>query len=141
VTEADAKTCPRRASRNNAGVRSAVGPADRLVHAAAIPRLGRALEQQREDFDRIWRVNFIGTVNVVRALLPAMVERGRGELVLYSSLSGWMPQRKMAAYSASKAAVNAYAEVLALECRGSGVKITLSVKAGQPQPVQVRDHS
>jgi short-subunit dehydrogenase len=38
----------------------------------------------------------------------------------------------MAAYSASKAAVNAYAKVLALESRGSGVKITLSVKAGRP---------
>lgn len=102
---------------------AAVGPVDRLVHAAAIARLGRALEQSREEFDRIWRVNFVGTVNVVRAFLPAMVERGRGELVLYSSLDGWVPARKMSAYAASKAAVNAYAEVLAAEHRGSGVKI------------------
>ena len=104
-------------------VATAAGPVDRLVHAAAITRLGRALEQSREDFDRIWRVNFIGTVNVVRAFLPAMVERGRGELVLYSSLDGWVPARKMSAYAASKAAVNAYAEVLDAECRGSGVTI------------------
>jgi NADP-dependent 3-hydroxy acid dehydrogenase YdfG len=102
---------------------AAVGPVDRLVHAAAIARLGRALEQPREDVDRIWRVNFVGTVNVVRVFLPAMVERGRGELVLYSSLDGWVPARKMSVYAASKAAVNAYAEVLAAECRGSGVKI------------------
>lgn len=100
-----------------------VGSVDRLVHAAAIAGLGRALEQSREDFDRIWRVNFVGTVNVVRAFLPAMVERGRGELVLYSSLDGWVPARKLSAYSASKAAVNAYAEALAAEHRGSGVKI------------------
>jgi NAD(P)-dependent dehydrogenase (short-subunit alcohol dehydrogenase family) len=102
---------------------TAAGPVGRLVHAAAIARLGRALEQPREDFDRIWRVNFVGTVNVVRAFLPAMVERGRGELVLYSSLDGWVPARKMSAYAASKAAVNAYAEALAAEYRGSGVKI------------------
>ena len=57
------------------------------------------------------------------AFLPAMVERGRGELVIYSSLDGWVPARKMSAYAASKAAVNAYAEVLAAEYRGSGVKI------------------
>jgi short-subunit dehydrogenase len=101
----------------------AVGPVDRLVHAAAIAGLGRALEQSRADFERIWRVNFVGTVNVVRAFLPGMVERGRGELVLYSSLDGWVPARKMSAYAASKAAVNAYAEVLAAEHRGSGVKI------------------
>jgi NAD(P)-dependent dehydrogenase (short-subunit alcohol dehydrogenase family) len=102
---------------------TAVGPLDRLVHAAAIAGLGRALEQSRDDFDLIWRVNFVGTVNVVRAFLPAMVERGRGDLVLYSSLDGWVPARKLAAYAASKAAVNAYAEVLAAEYRGSGVKI------------------
>jgi short-subunit dehydrogenase len=102
---------------------TAVAPVSRLVHAAAISLLGRALEQPRDDFDRIWRVNFAGTVNVVRAFLPAMVKRGGGELVLYSSLDGWLPARKMSAYAASKAAVNAYAEVLAAECRGSGVKI------------------
>jgi NAD(P)-dependent dehydrogenase (short-subunit alcohol dehydrogenase family) len=105
------------------GLAAAVGPVDRVVHAAAIARLGRALEQPREDAEQIWRVNFVGTVNVVRAFLPAMVERGRGELVLYSSLDGWVPARKMSAYAASKAAVNAYAEALAAECRSSGVKI------------------
>ena len=104
-------------------LRTPIGPVARLVHAAAIARLGRALEQSREDFDRIWQVNFVGTVNVVRAFLPAMVERGQGELVLYSSLDGWVPARKMSAYAASKAAVNAYAEVLAAEHKGSGVKI------------------
>jgi short-subunit dehydrogenase len=104
-------------------LRTAVGPVDRVVHAAAIARLGRALEQSRQDFDRIWRVNFVGTVNVVRAFLPAMVERGQGELVLYSSLDGWVPARSLSAYAASKAAVNAYAEVLAAEYRGTGVKI------------------
>ena len=105
------------------GLTSAAGPVDRLVHAAAVTQLGRALDQPREDFDRIWRVNFVGTVNVVRAFLPAMVERGRGEVVLYSSMAGWLPQWNLSAYTASKAAVNAYAEVLAAECRDSGVKI------------------
>jgi NAD(P)-dependent dehydrogenase (short-subunit alcohol dehydrogenase family) len=105
------------------GLPAAVGPVDRLVHAAAISELGRALEQPREDFDRIWQVNFVGTVNVVRAFLPAMVERGRGEVVIYSSMAGWLPPWRLSAYAASKAAVNAYAEVLAAECRGSGVKI------------------
>jgi NADP-dependent 3-hydroxy acid dehydrogenase YdfG len=119
-------------------VPAAVGPVDRLVHAAAIARLGRALEQSREDFDRIWRVNFTGTVNVVRAFLPAMVERGRGELVLYSSLDGWVPARKMSAYAASKAAVNAYAEVLAAEYRDSGVKIRCVCPARVDTPLYRR---
>jgi short-subunit dehydrogenase len=52
-----------------------------------------------------------------------MIERGRGEVVLYSSLGGWVPARKLSAYASSKAAVNAFADVLDQECRGSGVKI------------------
>lgn len=99
------------------------GPVDRLVHSAAISRLGSALGQPREDFDAIWRINFLGTVQIVRAFVPGMIERGRGEVVLYSSLGGWVPARKLSAYASSKAAVNAYAEVLEQECRGTGVTI------------------
>jgi short-subunit dehydrogenase len=101
----------------------AIGPVDRLVHAAAVSRLGSALGQPREEFDAIWRINFLGTVQIVRAVVPGMIERGRGEVVLYSSLGGWVPARKLSAYASSKAAVNAFADVLDQECRGSGVTI------------------
>ena len=101
----------------------AVGPVDRLVHSAAVSRLGSALAQPREEFDAIWRINFLGTVNLVRALVPGMIDRGRGEVVLYSSLGGWVPARKLSAYASSKAAVNAFADVLEQECRGTGVTI------------------
>ncbi|HWG28323.1 SDR family oxidoreductase [Actinospica sp.] len=101
----------------------AVGPVDRLVHSAAVSRLGPALAQPREEFDAIWRINFLGTVNIARAVVPGMIERGRGEVVLYSSLGGWVPARKLSAYASSKAAVNAFADVLEQECRGSGVTI------------------
>lgn len=100
-----------------------VGPVDRLVHAAAVSYLGSALGQPRDEFDAIWRINFLGTVQIVRAVVPGMVERGRGEVVLYSSLGGWVPARKLSAYASSKAAVNAFADVLEQECRGTGVTI------------------
>ncbi|MBR7832223.1 SDR family oxidoreductase [Actinospica durhamensis] len=106
-----------------AEVAASIGPVDRLVHAAAVSRLGSALDQPREEFDAIWRINFVGTVQVVRAVVPGMIERGRGEVVLYSSLGGWVPARKLSAYASSKAAVNAFADVLAQECRGTGVTI------------------
>jgi len=100
-----------------------IGPVDRLVHSAAVSRLGSALDQPREEFDAIWRINFLGTVQIVRAIVPGMIERGRGEVVLYSSLGGWIPARKLSAYASSKAAVNAFADVLDQECRGTGVTI------------------
>ena len=59
-----------------------VGPVDRLVHAAAVSILGSALGQPRDEFDAIWRINFLGTVQIVRAVVPGMIERGRGEVVL-----------------------------------------------------------
>lgn len=99
------------------------GPLDRVVHAAAISSLGTSLEQPLEEAERIWRVNFQGTVHVVRATLPGMLERGQGELILFSSLGGWIPAPKLGAYAAAKAAVNAYAEVLVKEYGGRGVKI------------------
>lgn len=106
-----------------AGLAGAVGPVDRLVHAAAVSRLGTVLGQAPEEFDAIWRINFLGTVHIVRALVPGMVERARGEVVLYSSLGGWVPARKLSAYASSKAAVNAFADVLEQECRGTGVTV------------------
>ena len=59
-----------------------VGPVERLVHAAAVSILGSALGQPRAEFDMIWRINFLGTVQIVRAVVPGMIERGRGEVVL-----------------------------------------------------------
>lgn len=106
-----------------AEVAAEAGPLDRVVHAAAISSLGTALEQPLEEAERIWRVNFLGTVHVVRATLPGMLERGQGELILFSSLGGWIPAPKLGAYASAKAAVNAYAEVLVKEYGGRGVKI------------------
>ena len=100
-----------------------IGPVDRLVHAAAVSYLGSALGQPREEFDAIWRINFLGTVQIVRAIVPGMIERGQGEVVLYSSLGGWVPARKLSAYASSKAAVNAFADVLEQECRDTGLTI------------------
>lgn len=106
-----------------AAVVAEAGPVQRVVNAAAIGPLGVALEQPLDQVERTLEVNFLGTVHVVRAALPGMLERGSGELVLFSSLAGWVPVPKSSAYAASKAAVNAYAEVLVQEYGGQGVKI------------------
>ncbi|MCP2335362.1 SDR family NAD(P)-dependent oxidoreductase [Actinomadura rupiterrae] len=100
-----------------------VGPVHRVVHAAAIGPLVPALEQPLEDVENVLRTDFLGTVHVVRATMPGMLERGGGELVLFSSLASLLPVPKTSAYAAAKAAVNVYAEALAAEHAGSGVVI------------------
>ncbi|MFI0357716.1 SDR family NAD(P)-dependent oxidoreductase [Actinomadura sp. 9N407] len=98
------------------------GAVHRVVHAAAISPLAPALEQPLDDVERVTRVNYLGTVNVVRATLPGMLERRGGELILFSSLNAFVPVAKTSAYRAAKAAINAYAETLRQEHAGSGVR-------------------
>ncbi len=103
-------------------VESTLGPVDRVFNGAAIMPLGRLLEQDLEVVHRIMEINYSGLVNVTRATLPGMLERGRGDLVNFASLAGWMPILLMGAYNASKFAVVAFSEVLYHENRGRGVR-------------------
>lgn len=103
-------------------VESAFGPVDRLVHAAGICLPGPLAEQHVEEIDRTIAVNYVGTAHAVLSVLPGMLERRHGEVVVFASLAGWLPSPHLGAYSASKHAVVAFMEVLAYENRGSGVR-------------------
>jgi len=101
---------------------AAHGPLDRVVHAAAVCLPGSLLEQPAEEIERVLRINVMGTAHIAQAVLPRMLARGSGELVLFASLAGWLPTPRVGAYAASKAAVVAFAEVLAEENAGRGVR-------------------
>lgn len=102
---------------------AAVGPPARVVHCAGIARVGRLMEQPLDDIEQLVRVNYLGTVQVARALVPRMAAEQGGELILIASIAGWVPMSSVGAYCASKAAVVAMAEVLARECADSGVRV------------------
>jgi NAD(P)-dependent dehydrogenase (short-subunit alcohol dehydrogenase family) len=103
-------------------VESELGPIDRVLNAAAIMPTDRLLDQDAELVDRIMAINYGGTVNVTYAVLPGMIARGRGDLVNFASVAGWLPTLHFGAYNASKFAVVAFTEVLAHENRQSGVR-------------------
>jgi NAD(P)-dependent dehydrogenase (short-subunit alcohol dehydrogenase family) len=103
-------------------VEATLGPIERVMNAAAIMPLGRLLEQDVETIDRIMAINYGGVMHVAKAALPAMLERGRGDLVNFASMAGWLPTLLMGAYNASKFAVVAASEVLYHENRGRGVR-------------------
>jgi len=104
-------------------VESSIGPVDRVYNAAAIMPTSRLLEQERDVIHRIMSINYAGLVNITLATLPGMLERGRGDLVNFSSMAGWVPAIHFGAYNASKFAVTAFTEVLYHENRGRGVRI------------------
>jgi NAD(P)-dependent dehydrogenase (short-subunit alcohol dehydrogenase family) len=108
------------------------GAIDRVVNAAAIMPTGLLLDMDADQIRRVMDVNFTGTVNVTLAALPRMLARGRGDLVNFASIAGWVPNLHFGAYDASKFAVVAFTEVLHHENRGRGVRI-LCVCPGKVQ--------
>ncbi|HKY92957.1 MAG TPA: SDR family oxidoreductase [Nevskiaceae bacterium] len=100
-----------------------MGPIDRLATAAAIMPALAIDAMPAETFAKVMRVNYEGTVNFVKAVLPQMRSRGSGEIVLFGSTAGVIPAEHFAAYGATKAAVNLFGEVLSQETRGTGIRV------------------
>ena len=103
-------------------VESDLGPIDRVVNAAAIMPFGRLLEQPAATQLKIMEVNYGGLVNIATATLPAMMGRGRGDFVSFSSMSGLIPGLLMGGYCSSKSAVQTYTEILYHENLNSGIR-------------------
>lgn len=108
-----------------AQVATELGPIELLVHAAALMPSHKLIDHTHEGMEKLFRINYFGTTYMVRAVLPAMLERGRGRIIAFGSIAGIALVPKMGAYCATKAAVNAYIEVLQNEIRSSGVRVHL----------------
>jgi NAD(P)-dependent dehydrogenase (short-subunit alcohol dehydrogenase family) len=106
-----------------AHVEHELGPIDRVVNAAAIAPTAPLLEQPVDTIKRLMDINYLGTVHVTKASVPAMLSRGSGDLINYASLAGWLPSPGFGAYSATKFAVVAFTETLAHEIEGRGVRV------------------
>lgn len=104
-------------------VEAELGPLDRVMNAAGIMPTGFLREMGADQIRRVMDVNYQGTVNVTLATLPGMLGRGRGDLVNFASILGWVPNLHFGAYGASKFAVVAFTETLHHELRGSGVRV------------------
>ncbi|MCU1692613.1 MAG: hypothetical protein JWM64_1704 [Frankiales bacterium] len=118
-----------------ASAEDALGPLDRLVHAAGIMPAGRLLETSTEQLLQVMKVNYFGTVHVTKAVLPRMLERGRGDVVLFGSVTGYVYSTRFGAYCASKAAVNAYGEILLHEHADSPLRMVLVCPAAVKTPL------
>jgi short-subunit dehydrogenase len=77
------------------------------------------------ELDGVLAVNISGTHRLVRALLPAMVDRRRGDVVFVTSDVAERPRPAMAAYVTSKWGLEGYVHALQMELEGSGVRATI----------------
>ncbi len=101
------------------------GPVDVLVANAGIAHYLPVSEMPLELVEELTQVNWLGTVNSVRAVLPGMLERRRGQIVIVSSGAGLRAFPGAAVYGATKAAQRGFAEALRHELHGSGVSVTV----------------
>ncbi len=104
-------------------IEAELGPIDRVYNAAAIMPTGFLTDQDANLINRIMEINYNGLVNVTMAVLPGMIRRGRGDLIQFASIAGWIPVMHFGAYNASKFAVVAFTEVLHHENRGRGLRV------------------
>ena len=102
-----------------------LGPVDLLVNNAGITGERRpAWEEEPEAWWHVFEVNVLGAFLCCRAVLPAMIERGRGRIVNVSSGASYLPPtgRELGtAYGPSKAALSRFSELLAAQARPHGV--------------------
>lgn len=110
----------------------AAGPIDALVNNAGVGMLnvleGAEMAKVRELFD----TNVFGAMAMTKAVLPQMRIRGSGVIVNVSSSVTIKPLPALSVYSASKAALNAFTESLALETALFGVRAKLVLPGSAP---------
>jgi NADP-dependent 3-hydroxy acid dehydrogenase YdfG len=114
---------------------SELGPFDRVMSAAGIMPTSPVLEQNPDEIHRVMAVNYTGSVKVAQATLPGLVARGRGDFVQFASAAAFVPSLHYAAYSASKAAIAAFTEILWQENLKSGVRIACVCPAAVDTPL------
>ena len=108
---------------------------DLVVNAAGVFGLAPVAQETVKSLDAHLGVNLRGPFLVVRALLPSMLERGRGIIVNVGSVAGRKALPGNAAYSASKFGLRGFHEVLLEETRGTGVRVTLLEPAATDTPL------
>lgn len=106
-------------------LRKHFGPIDVLIANAGIGTSTAAAELQPNGVASVININVIGAANSALAVIPEMVVRGQGHLVVISSLAAYRGLPKSAAYCASKAAVSAFFESLRLDLEPKGIYVTI----------------
>jgi NAD(P)-dependent dehydrogenase (short-subunit alcohol dehydrogenase family) len=119
---------PRAAEETVRAVSARVGGLDAVVTCAGTDACGRLDEVAPEDWDRVIAVNLVGTVAVVRAAMPDLLER-RGRVVTVASTLGLRALSDATAYCASKFGVVGFTRALAAETQGR-MGVTMLVPGG-----------
>jgi len=105
-----------------------IGKVDVLVNNAGIVAGGRSWELKEEQVEKVFKVNTLGVIWMMKQFLPAMIEENRGHLITIASSASFLSIPGLADYCASKAAAYSYHEGVRMELKKwkkLGVKTTV----------------
>jgi short-subunit dehydrogenase len=102
-----------------------LGPIDVAVVNAGVGLHGAFIDADVADLDRVMRINYLGSIHVLKAVIPGMIERRQGHLAVIGSISGRMGSPFEAGYSASKFALTGLTEALMIELSPFDINVTL----------------
>jgi NAD(P)-dependent dehydrogenase (short-subunit alcohol dehydrogenase family) len=103
----------------------AQGPLDLVVYAAGYYRAQRATAMNMEDLLQHDKVNYQGALQVIDAVLPALLARQSGHISLLSSVAGWRGLPNGLAYGPTKAALTHLAETLYMDLQDQGIGVSV----------------
>jgi len=106
-------------------ITEAAGLPDIVVNSAGAVHPGYFIEQDLAIFQEMMKVNYFGTLHVVKALTPGMIRRGSGHIVNICSAAAFLPVFGYAAYGASKYAVRGLSDVLRVELKPHGIHVSV----------------
>ncbi|HTD39446.1 MAG TPA: SDR family NAD(P)-dependent oxidoreductase [Mucilaginibacter sp.] len=109
---------------------AAFGRIDVVVNNAGYGMAGTVEEITEQDIKNIFNVNVLATINVVKRVLPVLRSQRSGYIINMGSVAGFVGAPGWSVYSATKAAVAAFSEVIALDVKEFGIKVTVVEPSG-----------
>lgn len=132
----DPAACKRAAGE----VLGAFGQCDVVIANAGVAHCMKVLDTEDEVYERMMKIDYLGTVHSVRAFLPHLFERRQGSIGIVSSMLGFMGTYGYTAYAPAKFAQVGFAECLRQECLDYGVHITLLYPPDTDTPQLVEEN-
>jgi 2-hydroxycyclohexanecarboxyl-CoA dehydrogenase len=111
--------------RGVAAVVGAAGPVDILVNVAGWDRFVQFVDTTPEFWERVIAINYRGPLNTTHAVLPAMIERGRGRIVSVASDAARVGSSLESIYAGAKGAVVAFSKSVAREVARHGITVNV----------------
>jgi NAD(P)-dependent dehydrogenase (short-subunit alcohol dehydrogenase family) len=106
-------------------VEDELGGVDVLVNNAGVPKRRHVRDLRLDEVDDVMALNYLSPVHLTLALLPGMLARGEGRIVNVASIAARLSPPREASYAATKAALTAFTECMAVDLVGTGVSVHL----------------